>query len=272
VWLITSPSISHSGIVPDSLFSLDGPIAFLTFNRPEARNALTWAMYDALTAACDQVDADGNVRVFVVRAAGDAFAAGTDIRQFTGFASAADGIAYERRLDGVIDRLERVAVATIAQVQGVAAGGGCAIALACDLRVCTPAAKFGVPIARTLGNCLSAANYARIVDLVGPARTKDLLFTGRLLDAVEAQSLGLVTRMAEPHDIDGAVRALAETIAANAPLTIRATKEAIRRTALRGRLDAGEADDLIAACYTSRDFREGVAAFLAKRKPAFTGE
>ena len=262
----------HSCTVPESLFSIDGPIAFLTFNRPEARNALTWAMYDALAAACDQVDADGNIRVFVVRAAGEAFAAGTDIRQFTEFASGADGIAYERRLDGIIDRLERVAVATIAQVQGVAAGGGCAIALACDLRVCTPGAKFGVPIARTLGNCLSAANYARIVDLVGPARTKDLLFTGRLLDASEAQSLGLVTRMAAPDEIDGAVRALAETIAANAPLTIRATKEAIRRVALHRRIDAGEVDDLIAACYASRDFREGVAAFLAKRKPGFTGE
>ena len=258
--------------MPESLFSIDGPIAFLTFNRPEARNALTWAMYDALTAACDQVDADAAIRVFVVRAAGEAFAAGTDIRQFTGFASGADGIAYERRLDAVIDRLERVAVATIAQVQGVAAGGGCAIALACDLRVCTPGAKFGVPIARTLGNCLSAANYARIVDLVGPARTKDLLFTGRLADVAEAQAAGLVTRMAEPDEIDAVVRALAETIAANAPLTIRATKEAIRRTALQRRPDAAAADDLIAACYGSRDFREGVAAFLAKRKPRFTGE
>jgi enoyl-CoA hydratase len=263
--------MSHSGIVPDSLFSTDGPIAFLTFNRPEARNALTWAMYEALAAACDQVDANPNIRVFVIRASGEAFAAGTDIRQFTGFASGADGIAYERRLDAVIDRLEAVRIATIAQVQGVAAGGGCAIALACDLRVCTPGAKFGVPIARTLGNCLSAANYARLVDLVGPARTKDLLFTGRLLDAIEAESLGLVTRMAGPDEIDGAVRALAETIAANAPLTIRATKEAIRRMAVRRRLGAGEADDLIAACYASQDFREGVAAFLAKRKPGFTG-
>jgi len=257
--------------VTESLFSVDGPIAFLTFNRPEARNALTWAMYDALTAACDQVDGDAGIRVFVVRAAGEAFAAGTDIRQFTEFASGADGIAYERRLDAVLDRLEAVTVATIAQVQGVAAGGGCAIALACDLRVCTAGAKFGVPIARTLGNCLSPANYARIVDLVGPARTKDLLFTGRLLDATEADSLGLVTRMADPREIDGAVRALAETIAANAPLTIRATKEMIRRLALHRRVGADDADDLVAACYGSHDFREGVAAFLAKRKPRFIG-
>jgi enoyl-CoA hydratase/carnithine racemase len=251
---------------------LDGPIAFLTFNRPEARNALTWGMYDALTAACDRVDADPNVRVFVVRAAGEAFAAGTDIRQFAEFTTGADGLAYERRLDAVIDRLEEVTVATIAQVQGVAAGGGCAIALACDLRVCTPGAKFGVPIARTLGNCLSPANYARIVDLVGPAHTKDLLFTGRLLEADEAVSLGLVTRLAGPEEIDGAVRALADSIAANAPLTIRTTKETLRRIAAHRRLGAGAADDLIAACYASHDFHEGVAAFIAKRKPVFTGK
>jgi enoyl-CoA hydratase/carnithine racemase len=164
-----------------------------------------------------------------------------------------------------------VAVPTIAQVQGVAAGGGCVIALACDLRVCTPTARFGVPIARTLGNCLSAANYARLMDLIGPARTKDLLFTGRLLDAAEADSLGLVTRLAEPDAIDDAVRDLARTIAEHAPLTIRATKEAIRRIALRRRLGESDADDLVASCYGSHDFREGVAAFLAKRAPRFTG-
>jgi enoyl-CoA hydratase/carnithine racemase len=252
-------------------FESAGPLAFLTFNRPEARNALTWAMYDALVDACERVDADDTVRVFVVRAAGDSFAAGTDIRQFTEFASGADGIEYERRLDAVIDRLERVSVPTIAQVHGAAAGGGCAIALTCDMRVCTPAARFGVPIARTLGNCLSAANLARLVDLVGPARTKDLLFTGRLLDVTEAASLGLVTRIAEPADLDAAVRDLAGSIAANAPQTIRATKEVVRRIAIRRRLDTPAADDIISACYASQDFREGVTAFLEKRRPRFTG-
>lgn len=255
----------------EAQFESVGSIAFLTFNRPAARNALTWAMYDALVEACDRVDDDDTVRVLVVRANGDAFAAGTDIRQFTEFASGADGIAYERRLDAVIDRLERVSIPTIAQVHGVAAGGGCAIALTCDLRVCTPSARFGVPIARTLGNCLSAANLARLVDLVGPARTKELLFTGRLLDATEAAALGLVTRLAEPGDIDTVVRDLAQSIAANAPLTIRATKEVVRRIACRRRLDVAEADDLIAACYASEDFREGVTAFLEKRRARFTG-
>jgi enoyl-CoA hydratase/carnithine racemase len=255
----------------EARFESTGPVAFLTFDRPQARNALTWAMYDALVAACDRVDADDTVRVFVVRAEGEAFAAGTDIRQFTSFASGDEGLAYERKLDAVIDRLERVAVPTIAQVHGVAAGAGCAIALTCDFRVCTPAAQFGVPIARTLGNCLSAANVARIADLIGPARTKDLLFTGRLIDAAEATSLGLVTAVVERQGLDAAVRDLAQTLAANAPLTIRATKETLRRLAVRRRLDAGAADDLIAACYASADFREGVASFIEKRRPRFTG-
>lgn len=255
----------------EASFETAGPLAFLTFNRPEARNALTWAMYDALVAACDRVDTDDSVRVFVIRSAGDAFAAGTDIRQFTGFASGEDGIAYERRLDSVVERLERVAAVTIAQVHGVAAGGGCMIALTCDLRVCTPTAQFGVPIARTLGNCLSAANLSRLVDLVGPARAKDLLFTGRLIGVTEAAALGLVTGVAEVAEIDAAVRQLAASILANAPLTLRATKEVVRRIAVERRLDPEAAEDVIAACYASQDFRDGVAAFLEKRRPRFTG-
>ena len=257
--------------IPEVQFTSEGPVAFLTFNRPDAKNAMTWPMYDALAAACDQVDADQRIRAFVLRGAGDAFVAGTDISQFTSFATGDDGIAYERRMEQVIDRLERVAVPTIAQVHGVAAGGGCLIAFACDLRVCSPAARFGVPIARTLGNCLSAANCARLVDLIGPARTKELLFTGRLLDAAEAAALGLVARLAEPQALDAAVRELAHTIAGNAPLTIRATKEAVRRIAAARRFEERLADDLTALCYGSHDFREGVSAFLEKRPPRFTG-
>ncbi len=253
------------------LFSSGDHVAYLTFNRPDAKNALTWAMYDGLADACEKVEADSGIRVFVLRANGDTFAAGTDIRQFTEFSSAEDGIAYEQRLDAVIDRLEAVAVPTIAQVHGVAAGGGCAIALACDLRVCTPSAQFGMPIARTLGNCLSAANYGRLIDLIGPARTKDLILTARFLDVSEAEALGLVTRIADHAVIDDVVRDLAATIMAHAPLTLRATKEALRRIAVSKRLDPSDLDDLIEQCYASEDFREGVSAFLGKRPPRFSG-
>jgi enoyl-CoA hydratase/carnithine racemase len=126
-----------------AIYETDGPLATLTFNRSEARNAMTWEMYDALVDACDRVDGDADIRVLIFRGAGDkAFVAGTDIAQFKDFDRPGDGIGYEKKLDAVLDRLERVTKPTIAQVQGVAAGGGCAIALCSDLRVATPGASF----------------------------------------------------------------------------------------------------------------------------------
>jgi enoyl-CoA hydratase len=249
-----------------------GPLATLTFNRPEARNAMTWEMYEALVDACDLVDRDPEIGVFILRGAGGkAFIAGTDIAQFQGFHDREDGIRYEERLDAVLDRLERVTKPTIAQVEGVAAGGGCAIALACDMRVATPDATFGVPIARTLGNCLSAATYGRLLDLAGPAIAKEIIFTGRFIAAEEAQARGLVNRIVPAPEIAANVDALAREIAANAPLTLRATKELIRRLLAKRRLAPGEDADVIERCYTSDDFREGVTSFLAKRKPRWTG-
>jgi enoyl-CoA hydratase/carnithine racemase len=156
-------------------------------------------------------------------------------------------------------------------VQGVAAGGGCAIALCCDVRVATPDATFGVPIARTLGNCLSADTCNRMISLLGPARFKEIMFTGRFVDAAEAHALGVVNRIVDAADIDRAVGELAAAVAANAPLTIRAVKELTRRLIARQRLAPGEDRDLIEMCYTSNDFREGVAAFLSKRQPRWTG-
>jgi enoyl-CoA hydratase/carnithine racemase len=210
--------------------------------------------------------------VLILRGAGGkAFVAGTDISQFQNFTDREDGLKYEQKLDAVLDRVERVTKPTIAQVQGVAAGGGCAIALTCDLRVATPESTFGIPIARTLGNCLSGATYGRLVDLLGPARVKDLMFTGRFVQAEEARALGMVTRIAPAEDIDRTVVDLALDIASNAPLTLRATKEIIRRLSVKRRLDPGADADVVELCYTSEDFREGVAAFLAKRKPEWTG-
>lgn len=254
-----------------TIFETDGPLAILTFNRPDARNAMTWEMYQALVDACDRVDTDADVRVFILRGAGGkAFVAGTDIAQFQTFRDRDDGLKYEEKLDHVLDRLERVSRPTIAQVQGVAAGGGCAIALTCDLRVATPESTFGIPIARTLGNCLSGASYSRLVDLVGPGVVKDLLFTGRLVSGAEAQTIGMVNRLVPADEIERTVRDLAATLASNAPLTLRATKEMIRRVLAKRRLAAGEDADMVEMCYTSNDFHEGVTAFLEKRKPKWT--
>lgn len=261
--------VTSSTVMPsnNAVSTIDGPILTLTFNRPAARNALTWDMYDALVEACDTVDA-GGARVLVVRGEGGAFAAGTDISQFRDFKTGDDGIAYERRLDAVIDRLERVTRVTIAAVDGAAVGGGCAIALACDMRICTPRARFGVPVARTLGNCLSAANTARLVDLLGPARVKDLLFTSRLINAEEALQLGLVSRIVPADQLDDEVRALALDLSTRASSTIQATKEILTR--IREHRRPAPADDIIARCYTSDDFREGVSAFVEGRRPRWT--
>lgn len=253
-------------------FEIDGAIAILTLNRPEARNALTWEMYEAVVAACDRADAEDSIRVLIVRGAGGkAFAAGTDISQFKDFRTRDDALAYERRLDGTLDRLERITKPTIAQIEGVAAGGGCGIAICCDIRVATPESTIGVPVARTLGNCLSGATTSRLLDIVGPAHAKDMLFTGRLATAAEAVSMGLVNRVVEAGAIGRTVRETAAAIAANAPLTIRASKEMIRRIAQHRRLPAGADHDLIEMCYVSDDFREGVSAFTQKRKPVWKG-
>jgi enoyl-CoA hydratase/carnithine racemase len=249
------------------VWDIDGSVGVLTFNRPHARNALTWDMYEALGDACARVDASPALRVLVIRGAGAAFSAGTDIAQFRDFRTGDDGLAYERRLDAVLDRLEQVACPTIAQVDGPAVGGGCAIAIACDFRVCSDRARFGIPIARTLGNCLSSGNLARLVDLVGPARTRDLLFTGRLVEAADAHAIGLASRVVAPRRLEAEVRALAAELVTRAPSTVAATKAMLRRLREHRRLLPGAADDLVAQCYASEDFREGVAAFLDGRPP-----
>ena len=232
---------------------------------------MTWAMYDALVEACERVDADAGIRTFVIRAVGETFCTGTDISQFEGFSSRNDGIEYERRLERCVARLEAVTVPTIAQVEGIAAGGGCAIALACDMRVCAKAARFGVPIARTLGNGLSLENCARLVEHFGLPRTRSLLITDGIIHAAEAFACGAVTRMAEPEDMSAAVDELSAAIARNSPLTIRAARAAMAALSADRRAGSEEVARLVADCYASEDFREGVSAFLAKRPPKFTG-
>ena len=226
-------------------------------------------MYDALVDACDRADATPDIRVLVIRGTQGSFAAGTDISQFTAFSTGDDGIAYERRLDAVVARIERVTRVTIAAVDGAAVGGGCAIALACDLRVCSSRARFGVPVARTLGNCLSAANLARLIDSVGLPRAKELMLTGRLMDADEAYASGLTARVVSDTQFEDVVASIANEAATRATSTVQATKALLQR--IRDHRCPPPADDIIAACYASDEFREGVRAFLEGRRPNWNG-
>lgn len=252
------------------LYTVEDGIGRITFNRPQARNALTFAMYERVAAICEEINADPSIRALVITGAGEkAFAAGTDISQFRAFAGPEDAIAYETRIDRVLSQLEACRVPTIAAIAGACTGGGAAIAACCDLRIAEKGARLGFPIARTLGNCLSMASLTRLSTLIGPARVKDMIFTARLIGAQEAQSIGLLSEIVEDAD-SLQIRAgeLAALVANHAPLTLQATKEGLRRLQAN---NVAEAEDLIVMCYTSLDFREGLEAFLAKRPPRWQG-
>jgi len=254
----------------DILVERDGATAILTFNRPDARNAMTFEMYDALHDLCERLDADPDVRVVMLKGAGDrAFASGTDIRQFLDFTTEEHALAYEARLSRTLARLAGMRKPTIAMAQGDAVGGGFFIALACDLRLAAPHARFGVPVARTLGNFLAPVSLSLMVATVGPVRARELVLTARLLDAAEARSIGLVDQVHPAADLETRARELASSLAGMAPLTLAATKEATRRVIAA--LTPLDLDDLILSCYMSRDFHEGVRAFLEKRRPQWQG-
>lgn len=252
----------------DVLYEVRDGIGWLTFDRPESRNALTFAMYERLREICAGMPADGSVAALVLSGAGGrAFAAGTDMAQFRGFETAQDAFDYEERSDAVMRAVECCPVPTVAAITGACTGGGAAIAASCDIRVSDAGLKFGFPIARTLGNCLSIANLARLTALIGVGRVKEMLLTARLVGAEEALAIGLVTEIAE----DPLARAgeIAGTLAGHAPLTMRATKEGLRRLVAANRPDDR---DLVEMCYMSRDFREGMEAFLGKRRPQWQGK
>ena len=253
------------------LYEVKGTTGWVTLNRPEACNALTFAMYDRLAEICANVPDDGSVKAIVVTGAGEkAFAAGTDMTQFRAFSKPQDALDYEHRMDLVFGAVEACPVPTISAIAGACTGGGAGIAAACDLRIASEDLKFGFPIARTLGNTLSIANLSRLANLIGAGRVKDVIFTARLVGAQEAAAIGLVSEILPDHAALMARAAeLADQLAGHAPLTLSTTKEALRRLRVTG----AEADDrdLIIKAYMSEDFREGMEAFLGKRKPAWKG-
>jgi enoyl-CoA hydratase len=255
----------------DVIYEVGGAVGVVTFNRPQAHNALTFEMYDRLGEICASAGHDGRLRALIITGAGGrAFSAGTDISLFRDFRSAADGLAYEERMESMFGKLERCEVPTIAAIAGVCTGGAAVIAAACDLRIATRTLKYGFPIARTLANMLTAANVARVAALTGVGRAVDMLMTTRLMGAEEALAVGLVSELFDtPEELARRSHALAAQIAVQAPLTMRAAKEVVRR--MRERATNVNDRDLIALCYGSADFQEGVDAFLAKRSPTFIG-
>jgi enoyl-CoA hydratase len=250
-------------------YSRDGDVVTVIFDRPAARNAMTWHMYEQLGDACARIRREYGLRAAVFRGAGGkAFIAGTDIAQFQAFRSGEEGIAYEAKMENYIGDLESLPVPTLAVIEGFAIGGGLAIAAACDLRVATPGSRFGVPIARTLGNCLSMTNYARLVAALGASRAKRMLLLAENLSAEEALAGGFLSEIVEAADLDRRVTELTDRLAHHAPVTMRVSKEAIRRLLHAGLADG---DDLVRACYGSSDFHLGVKAFVDKREPQWTG-
>ncbi len=255
----------------DLLYEITDAIGWVTLNRPDTRNALTFEMYERLAEICANTPTDGSVKAIVIRGAGSrAFAAGTDMTQFRAFSTPQDAWDYEAKMDGVLEQIERCPIPTIAAITGACTGGGAAIAACCDLRITDDRLKFGFPIARTLGNCLSVSSLARLSALIGPGRVREIIFTARLVGAEEAQTIGLVSEVLDNVDaVMARAGELAQQLATHAPLTLHVTKEGLRR--LREDGPGAEDKDLIETAYMSEDFKEGMEAFLAKRPPEWKG-
>ncbi|HTK09657.1 MAG TPA: enoyl-CoA hydratase [Ktedonobacteraceae bacterium] len=254
------------------LLAQEGAVAVVTLSRPNALNALTWKMYEELEAHLTYLATAEHIRAIIIRGDGErALAAGTDISQFQGF-SGVDGIAYEQRMDAIIDRLATMPQPVLAAIHGYAVGAGLIIATASDLRYATRAARFGAPMARTLGNCLSLKNYRRLAQALGAMRSKELLFTSRLLSAEEALQCGFLTAILDEEQLFAEVFEIAKRISTLAPLTIWASKEAFKRIEHEREGDEAAFADVLARVYGSADFAEGVQAYVEKRRPNWRGE
>lgn len=257
---------------PQIVLEKSGSVARIVFDNPSAYNALTSGMWQDLADAARDVAADSTIRVVVFRGVGGkAFVSGTDISGFAKFTSGADGIEYENRIDACMRTLDAIPATTIAVVDGWCVGGGLNIASACDFRLATLEARFGSPIGRTLGNCLSSLSVARIGAAIGVAVSKRMLLLGEVIPAEEMMASGFLLDIVEREKLDGRVDALCKRAAENAPLTTRACKEVLRRMTLERLPDA---DDVIRQVYGSDDFRSGVEIFLGRTKalPEWTGQ
>jgi enoyl-CoA hydratase len=252
---------------------VDGGVGWMIFNNPERHNAISLEMWEAALEIMAAFSANPAVRVMVVTGAGGkAFASGADISKFKDERQEAAALAhYQVTTQKAYAAIQGMAIPTIAMVRGYCIGGGTAVAVCCDLRVCTDNAKFGIPAAK-LGLGYGLQRAQPLVDLVGPAFAKEMFFTGRQFDAREAERMGLVNRVVADDQLESAVDELARTIAGNAPLTVRTAKLVVGELLKDARdRDVDATERAVDACFKSNDYKEGQAAFAEKRKPRFTG-
>jgi enoyl-CoA hydratase/carnithine racemase len=250
-----------------------GSIEWVIFNRPHALNAMSPAMEEALTQIFQELGRDASVKALVLTGSTGtrpSFMAGADFGALEDAKTTPEFLELEGHSESLIKSLEALAFPTVAAIAGPCVGGGALIAAACDVRIISPSARYGFPIARTVGNCLSALNYQRLVDLFGAAMTKEMIFSARLLDASALMASGAFRELVEEEELEAAAGRVAEQLVQLAPLTLWATKTVLRR--LRDAQVASVQDeDVLLRCYHSADFREGVAAFQQKRNPSWTG-
>jgi len=253
---------------PPSLnLELDGKIARVIFNNPSARNALTWPMYEELKKICDALAINPDIRVVIFRGVGDkAFVSGSDIQQFVDLQK---DEAYEVAVDQIFASLQQLPMPTIAMIEGLAVGSGLLIATACDFRLSTPDARFGIPVAKTLGNCLSPSNLSWLSAHLGVPTVKKMLLTAELIKAPELLETGFLYQTAASTEILSVTNALAQKLAALAPLTQKASKLTLARLLQSNLPDCTE---LMRETYNSKDFKEGVNAFLEGRPPQWLGQ
>jgi enoyl-CoA hydratase len=264
--------VSLPAISPHMLAEIDGPIGWMTFNKPERRNAVSLDMWEAMPEILRQFESDPAVRVIVLKGAGDkAFVSGADISQFEqARASAEANEHYDRISEFAGKALAECGKPTIAMIRGYCIGGGLAIAIGCDIRIATDDSRFGIPAAR-LGLGYGAPGVKKLVGLVGPSYTKEIFYTARHFTAAEAQTMGLINRVVSNSELEEYTRKYCATIADNAPRTINTLKRTVAEVMRGHEADWGVCDELVKACFASEDYIEGRRAFMEKRRPMLRG-
>jgi enoyl-CoA hydratase len=255
------------------LAARDGGIGLVTFNQPEKRNAMSMEMWLGLGEILEEFEADDSISVVVLSGAGDkAFVSGADISQFAKNRNSADTQKEYDRITGIgREKFHNFSKPIIAKIHGFCMGGGLAIAMATDLRIGTPESQFGIPAAR-LSVAYAPDSVKRLIDLVGPAHARMILYTARRIDGKEAERIGLINQCVEVEDLDSTVMGIARDIAENAPLSVRASKLTITEMLKdESQRDMAAIKAIGETCFNSADFKEGRTAFMEKRRPVFVG-